>query len=213
MGTIVGRGIRVEVGKTEGAPVTVSEVSNEKPAVATAAGHSLVAKSLGYFKDVLGMPQIEGQACRVAAPASGTFQLEGLDTSTFSDYTGGKFVPVTAWATVAEITSYSIPDGTADELDDTKLLDDIKQTINGLLNSQSPTFNTNAQETPSEGMLICEAAAENQGYLVFRITFKSGVVRFFRAQPSLPGENVQKGALGTGSMNATVKGRILRGAA
>ena len=213
MGTIVGRGIRVEVGKTEGAEINVTEVTNTKPAVATATGHSLPAKSLGYFKDVLGAVQLEGQAVRIANPAANTFELEGVDGTKLPDYTGGKLVPVTAWATVSEITSYAIPDGTADELDDTKLIDDVKQMLNGLLNAQSPTFQTNAQEVPSEGMALCEAAAESQGYLVFRITFKSGVVRFFRAQPSLPGENVQRGALGTGSMNATVKGRIGRGAA
>ena len=113
MGTIVGRGIRVEVGKTEGPEVTVSEVTNAKPAVASASGHSLVAKSLGYFKDVLGMPQLEGQACRLASVVAGTsFVLENLDTTTYSDYTGGKFVPITAWATVADTNSGKYPEAT-----------------------------------------------------------------------------------------------------
>ena len=75
MGTIVGRGIRVEVGKTEGAEINVTEVTNTKPAVATATGHSLPAKSLGYFKDVLGAVQLEGQAVRIANPAANTFEL------------------------------------------------------------------------------------------------------------------------------------------
>lgn len=210
MGTIVGRGIKIEVGKTEGAEITVTGVSQAKPAVATAPAHGLANKVIGYFKDVTGMVQLDGQACRVANQASGTFELEGLKTSNWPAYTGGKFVPITAWATISEITSYTVPDGTADELDDTKLIDEIKQTVNGLLNAQNPSYNINAQETPSEGMLICEEAAEDQGYLVFRVTRKS-TVRFFRAQPSLPGENVQRGALGTGTLNMTTKGRILRG--
>lgn len=213
MGTIVGRGIKIEVEKTAGSPVTVTEVSNAKPPVANAAAHGLQPKSLGYFSMATGMPQLEGQACRLGTTASGTFELEGMDATNWGDYTGGTFVPITAWATIREITSYTVPDGTADDLDDTMLLDDIKQSLPGLLNAQNPTFNINAQETPSEGMAICEAAAEAQAYKVFRVTFKSGAVRFFRAIPSLPGENVQKGALGTGTMNTSVKGRVRRGAA
>ena len=55
--------------------------------------------------------------------------------------------------------------------------------------------------------------ARAAGYLVFRITLKDGNTRLFRGQPSLPGEDVQKGAIGTGTISVTVKGFVLRGAA
>lgn len=49
--------------------------------------------------------------------------------------------------------------------------------------------------------------------MVFRITTKNGARRIFRGQPSLFGEDVQQGALGTGSFSVTVKGQVLRLAA
>ena len=214
MDTIVGRKIRVDVGKTEGAPIAVTEVTNAKPAVASAAAHGLLNKSLGYFENVVGMAEIEGQACRVANTASGTFELEGLKTTSYGDYTSGSFVPVTDWATCSEITNYNIPDATAESLDDTWLIHNQAQTIGGNLAAQDPVFTINAQQVPSEGMAIVEEAAEDGELLVFRITYLgSGRVRFFRGQPGKPGENVPKGQVGTGSFTVNTKGRILRGAA
>lgn len=213
MGTIVGRGIRVEVGKTEGLPITITSVSNDKPGVATKVAHGLNDKAIGYFTGVTGMSPLDGQACRVANKTADTFELENLNTTGFPAYTAGSWVPITAWATLFESTSYAVPDGSAEELDDTGLIDDIKQVLNGLLNAQTVQIGVKAQEELGEAMELVEDAAANQGYLVFRITFKSGAVRFWRGQPTLPGENVQKGALGTGSINTTVKGRFMRGAA
>ncbi|MDY0748504.1 phage tail tube protein [Paucibacter sp. R3-3] len=214
MGTpIVGRNVKVEVSKTEGAAKTIAEVTNAKPAVASCVGHGLAAKSCGYFRNVVGMVKLEGQAVRIASVTTDSFTIEGLDTTTWGDFTAGEFVPITAWSTLAEATSYQIPDGTADQLDTTTLLDDDKQTKNGQANARTVTYAVIAQQTNSEAGDIVEAAAANQAYLVQRITFnETGATRIFRGQPSEPGENVAKSAVGTGSITSNVKGRILKGA-
>src|ERR1700754_746211 len=139
MTSIVGRGVRVEVGKTEGAAKIVTLVTNAKPGVATSVAHGLTAKSVGYFRGVEGMVQLEGMAARlnpVTPPDS--FTLENLNTTDFPGFTDQcEFVPITAWATVGRATSYSIGGGDAEKLDDTVLLDDIKQELNGLLAAQT----------------------------------------------------------------------------
>lgn len=213
MSVIIGRNVRVEVAKTFGTAKTVSDVSNAKPAVATSTAHGLAAKSVGYFDGVTGMTRLDGQAVRIAVPTADTFTLEGLNTTTFPDYTGGNFIPVTAWATLAEATSLSVPDGTADELDNTTLIDDDKQLLNGLLNARTVAIAVNAQDVATEAGELIEDAADLQGYVLIRVTFKSGATRVFRGQPSSPGENVQRGAIATGSININVKGKILKGAA
>jgi hypothetical protein len=43
---------------------------------------------------------------------------------------------------------------------------------------------------------------------VFRITLADGSQRIFRGQPSIPGESVAQGALGSGQMSVTVKGQV-----
>lgn len=213
MALIIGRGVRVEVSKTVAAAKVVTAVSLAKPGVASSAAHGLANKSVGFFDAVTGMAQLDGQAVRLANQAAGTFELEDIDTSGYPVFTGGSFFPVSAWSTLSSATSYQLGGGDAEKLDSTGLIDDIKQEINGLLAAQTVSININSEDVNSEALGIIEAAARGSAYLVFRITLKTGAVRIFRGQPSLPGENTQKGAIGTGSFNVTVKGFITKGAA
>ncbi|MBY0467606.1 MAG: phage tail protein [Burkholderiaceae bacterium] len=213
MTTLIGRGVRVEIGKTEGSPKVVTAVTQAKPGVGTSVAHGLAAKSVGYFKDVTGMVQLDGQAARLSAVAADSLTLENINTTNFPAFTGGSFVPITAWSTLNRAASYSIGGGAADQLDDTVLFDDIKQLVNGLLASQTVTFNVKSETVNGEAAALIEDAARNLAYLVFRVTLKDGSVRVFRGQPSLAGEDVQNGQIGTGSFTVTVKGFVNQGAA
>ncbi len=213
MTTIVGRGVRVEVQKTLGTPKNITAVTQTSPGVATSVAHGFSDGTICALSGVEGMVQLEGIAIRVDAPVTDSFSLENLDTTNFPAFTGSTVAtPVTAWDTITEATSFQIGGGDAEKLDDTKLLDDIKQELTGLLAAQSVTININAQTTPSVGMQTVEGAARNATDIIFRATYKDGAVRFFRGTPSLPGEDVQKGALATGTFGVTVKGFVLRGA-
>lgn len=216
MGNIVGRGVKVEVGKTEGTAKNVTAITQASPPVGTTdAAHSLLAKSVGYLRSVEGMVQFEGQAVRLAAvPTATTFEIEDTDSTDYPAFSGtAELVPITAWATVTPATAYQVGGGEAERLDTTTLLDIIKQEENGLLAAQTVTIPVNAEDVSSEGMALVKKTAKKGGFLVFRITFtKTGAVRVFRGQPSLPGEDVQKGQLGTGSFTVTVKGFVVEGA-
>ena len=72
------------------------------------------------------------------------------------------------------------------------------------------TLNATGDAQGAANSALSRAAALSQAYLVFRITLADGAQRVFRGQPSLPGENVGQGALGTGSFDVTVKGQVLR---
>jgi hypothetical protein len=214
MTSIVGRGVRVEIGLTYGAPVTVSAITQADPGVATAAAHAQANKTVGYLSSVEGMVNLEGQAVRVANQATNTFELEDIKTTNLAAFTGtALFTPVATWATLGRITGYNSGGGEAEKLDDTVLLDDIKQELNGLLAAQSVSLPLNAMTISDSAMRLVRTTARDSEYLVFRITLKDGNVRVFRGQPSLPGEDVQKGAIGTGTFTVTVKGFICEGAA
>lgn len=212
MALIIGRGVRVEVAKTYGAAKAVTAVTLAKPGVATSAAHGLANKSAGYFDAVNGMAQLDGQAVRIANQATNTFELENIDTTNYPAFTGGNFIPVTAWSTLGSSTGYQAGGGDAEKLDATTLLDDIKQEVNGLLAAQTVTIPINSEDVNSEALAIVEDAARASAYVVFRITYKTGATRIFRGQPSMPGENVQKSQIATGSFNVTVKGFITKGA-
>lgn len=211
MTSIVGRGVKVEVAKTFGAAKVVTAVTQANPGVATSTAHALAVKTAGYLNSVEGMVNLEGQAGRVFGPATDTFSLEGMDTTSFPSFTGtAEFFPVTVWSTLAKATSYEIGGGAPEKLDDTALIDDIKQELAGLLASQTMTIGTNSETFNSEAMDIVENAALAQGYVLMRITLKDGSIRLCRGQPSLPGENVQRGQIGTGQFSLTVKGKVLK---
>lgn len=214
MGTIIGRKVKIEVGITEGDAIALTAITQASPPVAsTATAHGLVNKSMGYLTVDEGMIELDGQAIRVAAASGTNFTLEGLDTVDASDFESATFTPVTAWATLYESTSYQINDAAADQLDDTKIINDNKQLVAGQLGAQTVTIATKAQVVSAAAMAAVEAAAKKGQYLVIRITLQNNEgQRWLRGVPSLPGENVQAGQLGTGSLTVLPKGWVLKGA-
>lgn len=211
MGTpLIGRGVRVEVQKTVAAAKTITAISLAKPGVATSTAHALADGTVGFLDAVAGMVNLDGQAIRIDAPAANTFELQGIDTTTYPAFTAGTFVPVTVWSTLSRSSSYNIGGGAAEKIKTTVLLDEIEQQANGLLAAQTVSFNINHETLDEEALQLISVAAINQAYLVFRITFKDGAQRIFRGQPSMPGEDVGQGALATGTLEVTVKGQVLR---
>lgn len=212
MTTIVGRGVRVEVAATYAAVgVAVTAISLANPAMITAAAHGFLAGDAGFLTGINGMSNIEGQALRAGTTTADTLQMQGVNSLLYPPYTNGAtLTKVLTWALIAKATKYAIGGGASSPLDDTGLVDDIKQEIPGLLNAQTVTIDVNAQELNDQALQILEDAAFAQGFCVFRVTFKDGNVRIWRGQPSLPGEDVGKGALGTGTFTCTVKGKVLK---
>lgn len=210
---IIGRGVKVEVSKTEGSPKTVTAITLADPGVATSTAHGLSAKSVGYFTGVTGMVNLDGQAVRLGTTATDTFQLEDIDTSGYPAFTAGSFVPITAWSTLAKATSISEGGGDAEKLNVTTLLDNIRQERNGLLAAETVTIQLLAESLASEALQIVRRAARDSDLLVFRVTWANGDVMVFRGEPSKPGRDVQQGQAGTGSISVTVKGFVTEGAA
>jgi len=210
MANVRGRNVRVEIAATYASDVTVTAVTLASPGVATATAHGLANDTVGYFYDVVGMAQLEKQACRVKNQATNTFDLQGLNTTGYSAYTSGKFKPVATWSTLSEATSYSIGGGASDKLDVTTLLDIVRKEEQGLLPTQSVSMNVIAQDTPSAAMLLLESAVQTQGLVVVRITLGNGAVRVFTGESSTPGEDVNVGAVGTGAIDFAAKGFVLK---
>lgn len=210
---LVGRNVRIEVGKTEGTAKVVSAVSKAATGVASSTAHGLLDGSVGYFTDVVGMSEIDGLAVRLDNKATDTFELEGVNTTAFGTFVSGNFVPVTAFSTLSRGAGYSLSGGDAERQDDTCLIDTVKQEFNGLLAAQSVSISIKRETMDEEALQLVEAAALAGDYLVFRITLADGAQRLWRGQPSLAGEDVQLGGIASGSFTSTVRRRFLRLAA
>jgi hypothetical protein len=207
-----GRGVRVEIGYTEGAPKTVTSVSLSDPGIAVSTAHGLAVGSAGYFDDVVGMDPLDGQAARVGtggSPNADEIQLEDLNTTDFPDFTSGTFVPITAWSTLSQSTQYQLGGGAPKTEDIGTLLDTIEKLETIKLAAETVTIDVRSLTTDNQAMAKIRSTARALGRLVFRITHPDGSQRLFRGQPSIPGESLAQGATGTGQLTVTVKGQIL----
>jgi hypothetical protein len=217
MAFVKGRGVTVAVQLTEGSPITITDITQASPGVATSTSHAQPDGTVGVLTSVEGMVQLNGQAVRVDlsdSPMTNSFDLQGLNTTNYSAFTGTcTFTPIATWATLSECDQYDIGGGASDKIDVTCLTDVVKQEEAGLLPSQSVTLNIKATDTPSQALGIIEAAAQAGESIAFRITLPNGAVRIFAGEPSIPGETVNTGAVGTGSLSVAVKGYVLKLAA
>lgn len=208
-----GRGVRVEVATAYAAAKTVSEVTAATTGVATSTAHGLANKTIGYFSGVVGMPRLEGQACRVTNSTTNSFDLEGVDTTAYGDYTAGTFTPVQTWATLNPATDYNKTGGEASQQDVTVLLDDIAQNEAGLLAAEAVAFTMRAETTSGAAKVFLDKAALANDFVIIRITLKDGAVRYFRGQPGRCTESLAVGGVGQQTFNVTIKGVWMEGAA
>lgn len=214
MTTAIGRNCKLELALTYATAKTVTAVTLASPGVATSATHAMTNGTVGYWVPTGGgMPQLDGQATRVYNQATNSFELQGLNTLLYSAWVTGTFVPVATWGTLSEVIGYSVGGGQADALDDTKLLDVVKQEVPGLLPADTLQVDLLSQTFNSTVMQLVEDASIAGTYMVGRITLQDGSVRVFRGIPSRPGESLARGQLATGSFQFKVKGFVLRGAA
>jgi len=213
MTTVVGRNVKLEIATAFSTAKTVTAVTLASPGVATSTAHAMANGAVGYWTVSAGMVQLDGQATRVYNQAANTFELQGLNTATFSAFTAGTFTPASTFGTLSEAIGYSIGGGQPDTLDDTKLLDVVKQEVLGLLPSDTVQIDLLSQTFNSAVMQAIEDASIAGTYLVWRLTLQDGSVRVFRGTPSRPGESLQRSQLATGSFQIKVKGFALRGAA
>lgn len=205
-----GRGVTVRVANVMAAAKTVSAVTKANPGVATSSAHALANGAIGFFSNVSGMVQLEGQAAIVANQATNTFELKGLNTSSYSDFSGScSFTPVSSWHVLSECDQYSTGGGEAAELDTTCLIDVVARSENGNLAAQNVTLNIKTTTVPSAGMQAIIDAAKAGASLVFSIVLADGALRVFYGEPSMPGESLGVNAVGTGSLTVRVKGFVV----
>lgn len=205
-----GRNVKIEVATVYGASKAVTAITKAKPGVATSASHGLTNGTIGYFDSLVGMSEIDGMAISVANTATGTFELQKVDTTNYTAFTSGNFIPVTTWKTLAAATSFQVGGGDASKQDVTTLLDVVRQEENGLLAAQSVSIGSFVEAVVSEAADAVDAAALSNGYLIFRATWPNGYRVIFRGQPSLPGLDLNVDQPVTGGFSCSVKGLVLK---
>ena len=80
-------GAIVSIGSAYGSSLTISGLTNANPAVATSTAHGLSNGDI--VRITSGWSRLNGKVVRVANVATNTFELEGIDTSSTTNYPAG----------------------------------------------------------------------------------------------------------------------------
>lgn len=183
MPAIIGTNVKVEVEQTLAVAVTITAITKANPGVATAAAHGYANGDVVKFTVTAGMVELDSQAVRLANITANTFELEGIDTTSFSTFTAGTAKKVSVWQTYASAQNISMPDVAPAKLDITTLIDSSKQYAYGLPDapdgSISGLFNPGGT---AESLL--KAATKTNTALAFRVTFSGGQKTIFNANVS-----------------------------
>jgi len=176
----IGTNVTVEVESTLATGLAVSAITKASPGVCTATGHSLINGDVVIMDVNAGMVELDGQAVRVSAAATGVFTLEDLDTSDYSTFTSGTALEVTAWHTMSNATSISMPNPTPEKIDITTLVDKAKQQAYGL--PEAPDGNISALYQPELAAVTeIKTATKANEDRAFRVTWAGGQITVFNA--------------------------------
>lgn len=106
-------GSKLYLGTTFGTPIAITAVTNADPAVASAAAHGLTAGTPFILNT--GWEDANERVFRVADPLTGSFEIEGFNstnTNLFPAGSGvGTVVPITAWQEIQQVLNPSTSGG------------------------------------------------------------------------------------------------------
>ena len=115
--------VAVAVQTALAAPKTITGITKANPAVATSATHGFTNGSFVLLK-INGMRQLDYRVVRVANQAAGTFELEGVDSTTFDTFTSGTAELITFGAQASTFQEVSASGGEASSIEISTIHDD-----------------------------------------------------------------------------------------
>lgn len=103
----------LEIASTLGTAVPFTALTNTKPPVASAVGHSIVADDILLISS--GWALINDRTAKATNVTTDAFSLAGLDTTNTDRYTAGagvgSVVPVSGWTQISKVTGFTVSGG------------------------------------------------------------------------------------------------------
>lgn len=177
---IIGTNVKVEVEATLGSPVTITGITLANPGVVTATSHGYANGDVVKFSISSGMPQLDGQAVRVANITTNTFETENLDTTSFDAFVAGTVTKVASFSTFAKAQDFTCPTPAPKKIDETTLIDKQRQYTYGL--PDAPDGKITALFNPGGTVEAHIAAlAISNSAAAFRVTYADARKTIFNA--------------------------------
>lgn len=177
-------GVAVSFQSALAASVAITGISKASPAVVSHGGADPSDGDYVLLK-VEGMNEVNSRVFRVANAASGTFELEGVDSTLFETFTSGTFEVVTFGNSLNTITGVSPSGGEATFAD--------TSTIHDTVEKQQPVSSTAIQygmtskfDPSNAGLNALKAASDSFAQRAFMFTWKDGSKMLFNGYVSFP---------------------------
>jgi hypothetical protein len=168
-------GAIVEIATGFDAAVAFTALTNAKPPVATAVGHTLTNDDVALIDS--GWSKITDRAVKIAGVAADNFQLAGLDTTDTNLYTAGggvgSVIPVTAWAQISKVNDFATSGGDQQFATIGYLEDDDDRQIPTNRNPLTLTITVEDQPTAAYVAAV-EGYDESKELAVIRLKLRNG---------------------------------------
>lgn len=168
-------GVIISLATAYGAPKAVTAITNANPGVASSAAHGM---SNGALIEVAsGWQKVNERIVRVAATASGTFALEGIDTTNTTLYptgTGsGSVREITAFTQISQILELSTTGGDMQFTTYSFLENDFESQLPTTSSAQSLTMSI-ADDPTLAGYQALKKAADERAVRALKLVMPNG---------------------------------------
>jgi hypothetical protein len=191
-----------------GTAKNITAITKSFPVVVTSAAHGFAAGDVVKIAAIVGMVELNGQVGVVINPTTNTFQLAGVDSTSYTTYTSGGTATATP-CKISNIEKFSGMDGQASEIDVTDLDSQAKEFVGGLRDFGKFSIDTQTSDT-DDGQNVLRSSFAAGIPSPFILTYPNGKGRkfngFCRSTPENGGtDNVVKG-----TFEIRISGNVVR---
>jgi hypothetical protein len=171
------------VSTASAATKTITGITSASPCVVSSTAHGYLQGQIVTISGVVGMPQINPTGSFgvyvVDSPAANTFNLKGIDATSYGSYVSGGVASLQTMASVGAVTNLTGFDGTASEIDVTNLLSTAKEFLIGLQDFGNVTLSIFLATDAGQARL--RAIKTSAAVTAFTIALSDGTVSAFAA--------------------------------
>lgn len=186
MAVTLPNGSLVAIASGYGSAKTITAITNANPGVATSAAHGFTDGDI--LEVTSGWSRLTNKIVRVDGAATGTYQLEGIDTSSTSVYGAGGGTgtarEITGWTQLAQIVGSTSSGGEQQFLNYQFLEADAESRIPTFKSAAGIQF-TVADDPTLPGYILAKAANDDRVPRAIRVTLSNGAILLYNAYVSL----------------------------
>jgi hypothetical protein len=179
-------GVVLALGTTIGADITVSAITNANPAVATATSHGLSDGDIVIFES--GWSRANARVFKVDQQDANSFEVEGLNSTSTSDYPAGTGVgtvnEITAWTQISQILDVTTSGGEMQFTNYSFLENDYETSIPTQSAPMVMTMQI-ADDPALAGYVALKAASEARTPYALRVSYPSGAYAYYYGYVSM----------------------------